>query len=264
MKPIKFSEKQIELLREQYTDELSSAEEYVEQIKEILNKLGVSTKGGIAVSVEKETKKDKKKELKHKNKISEITEPKKRGRKPKVVSDFVETALISEPVIIKEVKARGRKPKVVAPMEALPIKAINPVVIVERKKREPKLKKEIGSKVEKKPIVRRTRKPKVGTSQQNEITPKQEVKVDKKPVSKRTPKSKPNSELIAKVEIVQEPITSPKSEQKVNPDIKKKRVQKRNPKGRVTLVNLSKRLPNKEPKTEPTNEIPPKEDGSKI
>ncbi|MBK7175270.1 MAG: hypothetical protein IPH84_19090 [Bacteroidales bacterium] len=44
MKAIKFSEKELELLKEQYREELASAQNYVEQIREILKKLGSTPK----------------------------------------------------------------------------------------------------------------------------------------------------------------------------------------------------------------------------
>ena len=69
MKSIKFSENELSFLIEQYTDELINAQKYVEQVKEILKKLGVSTKTEKLEPIEKLTKKEKRKERKQKEKV---------------------------------------------------------------------------------------------------------------------------------------------------------------------------------------------------
>jgi len=103
MKAIKFSEKELEFLREQYQDELAQAKEYVDQIIEILNKLGVREKAQKEETVE--FKVYKKRGPKPKVKVDKPkVEPKKRGRKPKIVVPILET--VPEP---KPEKKEGKK-----------------------------------------------------------------------------------------------------------------------------------------------------------
>jgi len=61
MKTISFSNQQVEFLIEQYESELILAKEYVDQIVEILNKLGVNAKAPKENIVEKEPRQYKKK-----------------------------------------------------------------------------------------------------------------------------------------------------------------------------------------------------------
>lgn len=69
MKTIKFSEKELGFIRQQYQVELEEAEEYVENLKNILNKIG---------SPETFTP------------VEEVVkEPKRRGRKPKVQEEVI-------------------------------------------------------------------------------------------------------------------------------------------------------------------------------
>jgi hypothetical protein len=99
MKSISFTEKELDFLLMQYQVELEEAEEYVENIKSILEKVEKSTQV---------------------NSTSEIEQtPKKRGRKPKVKT---------EPQA-KEKKKRGRKPS---------IKKAEPIVKEEEKARKPR------------------------------------------------------------------------------------------------------------------------------
>ena len=116
MKSITFSEKELDFLRKQYQVELEEAEEYVKNIRNILDKVGSSE--NMAVPEPK------------------VQEPKKRGRKPKVVIEKVSQPVekirkkpgrkpkvkIEEPV--KEIKKRGRKPT---------IKKEEPVITEEKK-----------------------------------------------------------------------------------------------------------------------------------
>lgn len=83
MKSIKFSDEQLEFLREQYTEELANAEKYVEQVKEILKKLGAEVKAS-KIGTDQPVKVEKKRGRKPKVAVAEVKEPKKRGRKPKV------------------------------------------------------------------------------------------------------------------------------------------------------------------------------------
>ena len=108
MKAIKFSEKELEFLRQQYQDELESAQEYVEQINDILNKLGVGAKSVKEEPVE--IKVYKKRGPKPKSKV--VEPPKKRGRKPKIVIPAVEHTPIPAPK--PEKKAEPKKKKVAA------------------------------------------------------------------------------------------------------------------------------------------------------
>ena len=113
MKAIKFSEKELEFLRQQYQDELESAQEYVEQINDILNKLGVRAKSIKEEPKEKEPKQYKKRGPKPKVKVIEPKgPPKKRGRKPKIVIQAVEHTPIPAPK--PEKKAEPEKKKVAA------------------------------------------------------------------------------------------------------------------------------------------------------
>lgn len=81
MKAIKFSDTELDFIRQQYQVELEEAETYVENLKNILNKIGNTAKG-----IE----------------TFEITEKKRRGRKPK----------IQIKPTVKVVKKRGPKPKI--------------------------------------------------------------------------------------------------------------------------------------------------------
>jgi len=186
MAAIKFTDKELEFLKDQYIEELANAEKYVDQVKEILKKLGVSLMDEKEDQNEKQTKKDRKKDHKHKEKHIEIKVPKKRGRKPKVVLDFIETTPTAEPTKELDTKSnepkvqkkRGR-PKLVVTPEVVPVAATNPIVKIDKKKTEPKLQEVEKVKVEKKPIVRRVPTPK----------PKVQAKtvVKKNPVQKQKP-----------------------------------------------------------------------------
>jgi len=81
MKSIKFTDQELEFIRDQYQLELEEAENYVESLRNIIKKLGTPKTTKVSEPVEKP--------------------PKKRGRKPK---------LIKEEVISKPIK-KVRKPR---------------------------------------------------------------------------------------------------------------------------------------------------------
>lgn len=89
MKAIKFNEKELEFLREQYQDELTQAKEYVNQIIGLLNKLGVRSKSVKKEPIEPNVYKKRGHKLKVKV-VESKGPPKKRGRKPKVLVPAVE------------------------------------------------------------------------------------------------------------------------------------------------------------------------------
>lgn len=86
MKTIKFSEKELGFIRQQYQVELEEAEEYVENLKNILKKIGAPEPFTPAEPVAKE--------------------PARRGRKPKVQKEL--TPPVAEPV---EKKRKPRRDK---------------------------------------------------------------------------------------------------------------------------------------------------------
>jgi len=106
MKSIKFSDEQLEFLREQYTDELANAEKYVEQVKEILKKLGAEVKAS-KIGTEQPVKVEKKRGRKPKVAVAEVKEPKKRGRKPKVVATVADAPV--ETPVKPEKKTKSKK-----------------------------------------------------------------------------------------------------------------------------------------------------------
>ena len=86
MKSINFSDQELEFLRAHYEMELEEAEEYVQNIKSMIGKLGGSKQTKAPVAADQK--------------------PKKRGRKPKVVKDKV----VKEPAETKVIKKK-RKPR---------------------------------------------------------------------------------------------------------------------------------------------------------
>jgi len=127
MKTISLTDKELQLIREEFTIEHANAVKYVEQIKDILKKLGVTIKPAKDVLLERELKTGKKRGRKPKAK-AEVKEPKKRGRKPKKV----ETAPVAAAKpIIKKAKKRGRPKRAVVPTakpKPTPVKKIQKVV----------------------------------------------------------------------------------------------------------------------------------------
>ena len=98
MKSIKFSDNELDFIHQQYQIELEEAETYVENLKNILKKIGSTPKGIETI---------------------EITEKKRRGRKPKIQI---------EPTV-KVIKKRGPKPK---------IQKEEAIITVEKKDRKPR------------------------------------------------------------------------------------------------------------------------------
>jgi hypothetical protein len=116
MKSINFTEKELDFLREQYQDELESTLEYVEQIYEILKKLGPPSAVSFIETSETEPKEVKRRGRKPKVKVPVLKEPKKRGPKPRVKT--------AEPKVPKK---RGRPFKVAA------VPAVEPSPVAEAK-----------------------------------------------------------------------------------------------------------------------------------
>ena len=173
MRSIKFSDQELEFMRQQYKEELTSAEKYIEQIKDVLRKIGGSVKPTKEELVEKEPKQRKKRGRKAKVKVVEPREPKKRGRKPKAT---VPTPVVEPP------KRRGRKPKSVPTPEKAESTVSTPVLKKGTKKVTPKPKKKIAvkPKVAKKAAIKKAPKvapsPEVVPATEAKQAPKKEVK----------------------------------------------------------------------------------------
>jgi hypothetical protein len=217
MKTIKFSETEIDLLKQIYSEELELAENYVRQIKEVLKKLGVVSEPSPEKPGEKEAKPGK-----------------KRGRKPKVsaVPAIIESLIAAkQPRKLKEKKVaepkkRGRKKSVPA-VEPAPAAIATPVRKDKKIKALPKPKKEkaVKAKIEKNPAVKRIIKPK--------------AVVKPEPVANSVPAE-----------------TKEAPKKKIKKVAKKKPTRKRKAGGKVTLTRLGKPIPKKEPVPEPVVEIP--------
>jgi hypothetical protein len=272
MKSIKFSDKELDFLREQYSEELANAEKYVEQIRDILRKLDVPTKTEKINLLETETKKDRKKDKKHKGKDSLLKEPKKRGRKPKIDIDIIK----STPAIFpakseglkskesKELKKRGR-PKLITITENTPEILTNAVVKIERKKTEPK-----PIKVEKKQIIKRGLKPNLVTKADivTAIVPAPELKTTVEPKLKRIVKvvaekkaaiksvKKNTSEPIIINELPSSPLATPNPNSPAKAVAKKKPVQKQKLSVKGATKKQSKPVINKEVIVKSKVEIP--------
>jgi hypothetical protein len=109
MKAIKFSENELEFIRNHYEGELEEAQKYIEHVKEILAKIGGIQKDSQNYTSDKEIKVGKKRGRKPGKKVSIVpSEPKKRGRKPKAKTNA--TAADAGNVQIGTTKKRGRKP----------------------------------------------------------------------------------------------------------------------------------------------------------
>ena len=152
MKSINFSDQELEFLRAHYEMELEEAEEYVQNIKSMIGKLGGSKQTKAPVAADQK--------------------PKKRGRKPKVVKDKV----VKEPAETKVVKPKrkprsdkgGTRVKPIKPTEpaALPKEAVLPTS---------------KPKVEKKSKAKKTAKKKVTLKPKKEAKPKPKKTVAKTP-----------------------------------------------------------------------------------
>lgn len=114
MRSIKFSESELEFLREHYKTEIEAAEKYIVTAKEILRKLGAPVKSILTAIPEKAVK--------------------VRGRKPGKKATVDTTQKPSTPP-----KKRGRKPKSVSTEEStMPSRDVP--AILEKKKKQPSLK----------------------------------------------------------------------------------------------------------------------------
>jgi len=102
MKTIKFTDQEYESMIMMYLDELADAQEYVAEIKEILKKLNANPDKEL---VAKQPKQGKKRGPKPQVKAIVKPEPKKLGRKPKVVLPAVE----SKPALIPVKKEVAKK-----------------------------------------------------------------------------------------------------------------------------------------------------------
>jgi len=211
MKAIKFSEKELEFLREQYQDELSQAKEYVNQILEILKKLGVREKSVKEEPVEIKVYKKRGPKPKVKTVESKV-EPKKRGRKPKITIPTLEIVPESKPEKNegkkKVSKAKvGRKKKLTENVVPTPVKEVK----VAPKK---DVKKVAKKKPEKKSPVKIETTPK--TAPVKEVKEVSKKKVKKAPKTKSLEKKRIDemaksaklTKPIAKKETVVEPVTS--------------------------------------------------------
>ena len=99
MKSIEFTDQELDFLRKQYLMELEEAENYVESLRNILKKLGNPKRGKIIEPVEKQ--------------------PKKRGRKPK---------LIKEEGLAKPIKKKRKQRKDKGKGRRKVVKLVKPVV----------------------------------------------------------------------------------------------------------------------------------------
>jgi hypothetical protein len=182
MRSIKFSESELEFLRERYKIEIEAAENYIIQAKEILKKLGSTKKPSIDIIPEKAGKVRVKRGRKPGKKATvdtiqkPSTPPKKRGRKPK----FVSTEESTKPS--RDVPAILEKKKPFSKLKKAPEKKIEPS-IQKTPDLEPKTIIPSSPKVEK-PIVRKKRA--------NKRTRKG---IFLAPLSKPLKKKEPSSEL---------------------------------------------------------------------
>jgi len=210
MKSISFTEKEFDFLRSQYQNELESAQEYVDQIKEILKKVGAPSKTPIEEPIEQEPKVVRRRGRKPKAKKVEAKIPKRRGRKPK--------AVVSEPTVPKKM-GRPFKVAIVPTVETTPI-------TVAKRGRRPRIATVptvVASLIEAK-SVKRGRKPKtvVPTTES-----KERQKRGRKPkisVPKSEPKKRGRKPRVSAV-----PTSQPKSVPTPSPKEEKKIVKKKSP-----------------------------------
>ena len=106
MKTVKFTDQELESMLMMYYDELAEAKQYVEQIQEIIKKLGAKPEK--TEVIEKEPKVGKKRGRKVSVNVVEKAEPKKRGRK-KSVPTLPEVSKAVEPLkkVEKVAKVKG-------------------------------------------------------------------------------------------------------------------------------------------------------------
>ena len=116
MKAIKFSDTELDFIRQQYQVELEEAEKYVENLKNILSKIGSPPKGIETIEITEKKRPGRKPKMQIEPTVKVI---KKRGPKPKIQK---------EETVITGVKS-GRKPS---------IKKEETVITLERKGRKPR------------------------------------------------------------------------------------------------------------------------------
>lgn len=169
MKSIKFSNEELALLTNQYREELLKAEKYVVQIKEILKKLENSPPVSESIAVE-----------------SEISKPKKRGRKKKVDTQI--TIVDVKPK--KERKTRKKDNPKVETNAIIENPATTPDTVVSKKT--PKKPREQKNKViVEQPVIKRKKK-----SDDVKVTPGATSPLVSDPVSKNElPKEERNTKL---------------------------------------------------------------------
>ncbi len=250
MKTIKFTDEELSLLRQMYQDEISNAEKYIAQIKNVIKKLGGITEN------ESSEKEPVAKRRGRKPKVKEIVPkiPKKRGRKPKsevvseIVSSLIDAQINAEPKVPKK---RGRKPKAVVVESQVPKKAgrpksvptdgNTPLIVANEPKRRGRKKKEVVA--EPKVTKKRGRPFKVASVPTSETLPIAAAKRGRKP----------RIAVVATSE--SEPEPTPKEENKI---FKKRSPYRKTRKWRgVRLTPLSKPIILKEHKEEPVDEIIP-------
>ena len=118
MKSIKFNESELEFLKNHYELELSDAENYVSEIKNILKKLGVIEKEIVKEKPAKTTGKKRGRPRKEKPADEQHVTPapakpeKKAGRKTRKVKKAARKAVKAKPVETKSVVAAPAKPAV--------------------------------------------------------------------------------------------------------------------------------------------------------
>ena len=135
MKSIKFTEQELEFLRKQYQLELVEAEKYVQEVKNLLVKLGVKPATTESVPEKKSRRGRKKTESPKESPVKKG----KRGRKPKEQVPAKSTELsVSKP----EKKSKEKTPK---SRKGKSLKVI-PVPIIESINPEPPIKKEVPKK----------------------------------------------------------------------------------------------------------------------
>lgn len=216
MKAIKFSDTQIAFLREQYTEELANAEKYVEQVKDILKKLGGESDSNEEAS-EKEIKKSLKKEKKQKVKTAEVREPKKRGRKPKAVVAVAEET----PAVPAEPKKRGRRPRIQVEVSKPVAQSAEPVAQEKRKRGRPAKEKKVvkivkKEKVAAKPKVKKVKLAKVKAEPAPVAVVAETVAVveNKKAVKKVVAKKPAVKKPVVKKAVVKKAVAKKKAEPK--------------------------------------------------
>lgn len=173
MRTIKFTDEEITSLHQVYLEKLAQAEKQIQQIKDVLKKLEVSTLNEPVEEKPIVIKRGRKPKVKD----TEPKIPKKRGRKPKVVAPTVESV---PETIVTEPKKRGRKPKLVSPT----VESVPETVVLEPKKRGRKPKTVSVSTREPK---KRGRKPRVSIESTPESEPVPINNEGKKIVKKRSP-----------------------------------------------------------------------------